>query len=240
MSLDPALVQALTEQVLPEGVAVAARDPAGIPDATDLLETDAVKGAIPARVAEFHAGRAAARAAMVALGMPPRPVPMGPDRAPVWPKGVTGSISHSSTACVAALGLSTQWGGIGVDVEEATPLDPLLISEVCTPSEQAWLGLQPEAERRLMAKLVFSIKEAAYKAQYPLTRALFGFDALEVTVDRDNTCFEARFVWPQAQIAAGSIVTGNFAHAAGLIVCAVALGPSDVAVLEGKRGKSST
>lgn len=231
MRADPALVQALTQQVVPDGMAVVARDPGLIPDATDPTEANAVSGAVPARVAEFHAGRAAARAAMVALGLPPRPVPMGPDRAPLWPEGATGSISHSATACVAVVGDAQRWGGIGVDLEEATALDDTLVAEICTTAEIAWLDRQPEAERGLMAKLIFSAKEAAYKAQYPLTRQVFGFDALEVEIDRAATTFLARFVQPQGAIVAGKTLAGNFAHAAGLIVCAVAQDHKDVAQL---------
>jgi len=233
---DPALVQALTEQVVPEGLRVVARDPLQIADARDPVEGDAVKGAVPARVAEFHAGRAAARAAMVAIGLPPRPIPMGPDRAPIWPAGARGSISHSATACVAVVGPADRWGSIGVDLEEATPLEQNLIAEICSKPEQAWLQTQPGSERGLMAKLIFSAKEAAYKAQYPLSYEMFGFDALEVTIDRAKTTFCARFVTPQGAIASGKSMVGNFAHAAGLIVCAVVLTPSDVAVLLDKGG----
>jgi len=237
VSADPALVAALAEMVLPAGIAVAARNPRAIPhaadpDAADRSEADrsealAIQGAVPARQAEFHAGRAAARAAMVALSLPPRPVPMGPDRAPLWPAGVTGSISHSATACVAALGHARDWAGIGVDIEEDSPLEPLLVAEICTRAERVWLGTQPGPERGLMAKLVFSAKEAAYKAQYPITGQLFGFDALEVRIDRVQTVFEARFLTAQGRFAVGTVLSGSYVHAAGLIVTGVALGQSD-------------
>lgn len=143
MSSDLALVAALAREILPENVAVAARDPRMLPVTTDPSEGVAVERAVPARVAEYHAGRAAARAAMVTLGLPPRPIPMGPDRAPIWPSGLTGSISHTARSCVAAVGMSDDWAGIGVDLEEATALDPLLVGEVCTVPEQTWLGQQP-------------------------------------------------------------------------------------------------
>ena len=227
MSADPALVAALTESVLPQGIAVAARDPRAIPDAADPSEALAVQGAVPRRLAEFHAGRAAARAAMVALSFPPRPVPMGPDRAPVWPVGLTGSISHSATACVAALGFAQDWVGIGVDIEEDSPLAPMLVAEICTRTERVWLGTQPEAARGLMAKLIFSAKEATYKAQYPLTGKLFGFDALEVRIDRAQTVFEAEFLTAQGCFAVGTVLAGSYVHAAGLLVTAVALAQDD-------------
>lgn len=236
MTLDPALVQALTVSVLPQGLAVVARDPRNLPTAVDPAEQGAVAHAVPARVAEFHAGRAAARAAMVQLSLPPRPVPMGPDRAPLWPAGVTGSISHSATACVAVLGHSHDWAGIGVDLEEATRLDPDLVPQICTLAEQSWLRAQPEVDRGVMAKLLFSIKEAAYKAQYPLTQNLFGFDGFEVQVDRARSQFSAKFRMQQGGFDEGTMLAGNFAHAAGLLVTAVALDRPYMAQLLRVRG----
>lgn len=231
MRPDPALVAALVTEILPQGLAVAAGDPTVMPDCIDPDEDRAVRGAVPRRVVEFHAGRAAARAAMQVLGAPGQSILVAQDRAPVWPDGLTGSISHSSTACVAAVGKASDWRGIGVDLEEATALDPLLIGEVCTKAERRWLGQQPEAERGLMAKLIFSAKEAAYKAQYTQSRRLFGFDALEVSIDRHTSRFKAQFCAPQEPFAAGDFLHGSYAHAAGLLVTGVAIrhsGQADV------------
>lgn len=234
MNPDLELVKALTESVLPFGLAVAASDPRVMPRLTYPGEAEAIGRAVPRRLTEFHAGRAAARAAMALLEIPPAPIPMGPDRAPIWPEGVTGSISHTATACVAAVGLSDQWKGIGVDLEEATALDPLLVAEICTRAEQRWLGDQPAAERGLMAKLIFSAKEATYKAQYALSGRLFGFDALELAIDRSTSCFKACFQCEQGPFAAGTILAGSYVHAAGLLVTGVALGQAEVVQLTGR------
>lgn len=231
MRPDPALVAALTESVLPDNVAVAARDPRLMPNTTDPSEGAAVERAVPKRVAEYHAGRAAARAAMVAMGLPPRPIPMGADRAPIWPEGLSGSISHTAQACVAVVGARDDWVGIGVDLEEATALDPLMVGEICTLSEQAWLGTQPADERGLMAKLIFSAKEAAYKAQYPLSGALFGFEMLELTIDRAESRFEAQFLQAQGPFSQGTILAGSYVHAAGLLVTAVVIKQSELEAL---------
>jgi 4'-phosphopantetheinyl transferase EntD len=124
--------------------------------------------------------------------------------------------------------LRDDWAGVGVDVEEATALDPLLVAEICTRSEQRWLGQQPPSERGLMAKLIFSAKEAAYKAQYPISRVVFGFDVLEITIDRDRTRFEAVFQSSQGSIPAGAVLVGSYAHAAGLLVTGVAIRQSEM------------
>lgn len=223
MNPDPALVAALAQSVLPPGLAVVARDPRLRPDTTDPSEEAAVRGAVPARVAEFHSGRAAARAAMIALGLPPRPVPMGPDRAPVWPDGVSGSISHMPAACVAVVGRADDWAGIGIDIEQATALDPVLIGEITTRAERLWLGTQLPTERGLMAKLIFSAKEAVYKAQYPLSGQLFGFDTLCLRIDRNTSRFEAEFLIAQGPFKVGTRLQGAYVHAAGVLLTGVAL-----------------
>ncbi len=223
MKPDPALVAALTREILPQGLGVAAGDPACMPSVVDPSEARVISAAVECRKIEFHAGRAAAHAAMTALDMPSQPVLMADDRAPIWPEGITGSISHSQTACVAAVGTTSEWAGIGVDLEEAAPLDPLLIVEVCTKAERQWLGQQPVGERGLMAKLIFSAKEATYKAQYPVTGRLFGFEGVELSIDRKRSRFEACFRTTQGRFTAGEILHGRYAHAAGLLVTGVAI-----------------
>ncbi|KIN73199.1 4'-phosphopantetheinyl transferase family protein [Sulfitobacter guttiformis] len=228
MSLDPALVCALTRSVLPTGLGVAARDPTVMPDDVDKTEAAALAQAVDHRKCEFHAGRSAARAAMTSLSVAIQSVEMAADRSPVWPAGITGSISHSKTACVAAVGMSADWAGIGVDLEEATPLDPLSVAVVCTRAERVWLGLQPASERGLMAKLIFSAKEATYKAQYNVSGRLFGFEVLELEIDRSDNRFKAYFRCDQGPFAAGTVLHGSYAHAVGLLVTGVAIRHSDL------------
>jgi len=223
-----ALAADLTTSVFPSGIAVAARDPRLLPDAADPTEDGAVRGAVPRRRAEFHAGRAAARAAMVTLGLPPLPVPSDVDRTPIWPDGIVGSISHCKSVCVAVLGHSGKWASLGVDLEEDTDLAADLIDLVCVKAEQTWLATLDTRRRGLMAKLIFCAKEATYKAQYPLTGALFGFDHLEVNIDVAEAQFTARFLAPAGDIPAGTLVRGRYAHAAGVLVTGVALAHSDV------------
>ncbi len=177
---------------------------------------EALPNAVPARLREYSAGRHAARAAMADLGAPPTPLPMGEDRAPLWPAGVTGSITHCRTACLAAVRRGP--GGIGLDLEEATPLPPDLWDTVLLPPEADWARAQPDPG--LAAKLVFSAKEAAYKAQYAESRALFGFDRLALTVT--DTAFTARFTAATPPFAEGHILAGRWALAEGLILTAVA------------------
>lgn len=171
--------------LLGPAVGVGVADPR---DATDDLwpqERGAVLRALPQRHHEFAAGRRAARLAMAQLGLQATAIPQGKQRAPVWPVGLTGSIAHCDTACIAAI--SRTHRSMGIDIEPDTPLDTDLIPIICSPREQEWLHSLPATLRGTSAKRIFCAKEAAYKAQFPLTGQVIGFTALEVTLARDNT-----------------------------------------------------
>ena len=200
----PDLAAALRD-LLPEGVAL------GLPGTGDLPLEDPGP-AVPTRRAEFAAGRAAARAAMAALGLPPAPIPMGEDRAPVWPAGVTGSISHCAGACLAVAGLTERWGGLGVDVEPLAPLDPSLWPVILTPTE---------GQGGLLALRSFVAKEAAYKAQYPLSRTVFDFHTLRL--DWQGDAFTTRFTRPVAPFRLGAVLEGRLMQADGFLAAFVAV-----------------
>ena len=173
------LRQALRTVRFPEGLGWAVREATGDLDALFAEERVAVSKAIPARIAEFVGGRRAARAAMAQLGLPACAIPARSDRAPHWPEGVLGSISHAGPVCLAVVGRRADWAMIGIDLEPDRPMAAELVPEIAAPDELAALAPLP---RTLAATRIFSAKEAAYKAQYPVTRALFGFDAMQANL----------------------------------------------------------
>lgn len=167
----------------------------------------------PARRAEFAAGRAAARRAMERLGLPPRAVPMGSDRAPVWPQELHGSISHDDGLAVAAL--CPRGPDLGLDLSAAAPLESALWPEIALPGEIEATALEPG----LAARLVFGAKEAAYKAQYPRSRALLGFDAMRVQVMGEGLA--ARLLRPAGPYAAGTVFHGGWEICSGRLIVVV-------------------
>tara|TARA_R110002049_G_scaffold23781_7_gene84821 strand:+ start:33244 stop:33924 length:681 start_codon:yes stop_codon:yes gene_type:complete len=189
----------------------------------DLLPGEAavIAQAVPGRRAEFRAGRAAARQAMVALGGAPQAVLAAPDRAPIWPAGLVGSISHNADYCIAVLALAQDAAALGIDIEDDSPLPRDLVHEVCVANERARIA-GPDAAH--LAKRIFCAKEATYKAQYPLTGLLFGFDQIEVTLGGDAGSFTARFVKPTGRFAVGDCLPGRIAQVAGHLVTGVAIG----------------
>ncbi|MFA8441782.1 4'-phosphopantetheinyl transferase [Yoonia sp.] len=176
-------IRAALRKMLGPNAGIGVTDPA-VPSDLWPEETSAMSRAIPKRRTEFAAGRKAARIAMAELDLPPIAIPQGADRAPIWPKGISGSISHCAQCCIAVVAQTAHYPTIGIDVEAADPLDNDLIPVVCTPAEQVWLRDAPDFG--LAAKMIFSAKEAVYKAQYPLTGKIIGFDAVSLIIDEDR------------------------------------------------------
>ncbi len=195
-----------------------------------LLAEEALQtgGMSPRRLAEFCAGRHCARQALRSLGVGTQPVLRGADRAPLWPRGVTGSITHASAGdagwAAAAVAHSADVRALGLDAELDVPLDEDLLSIVLTPPERARLTQVTDAERALLGKLAFSAKEAFYKCQYTLTREILEFTDVLVEVDLPASRFQATFLRAAGTFAAGSHLDGRFERQRGLVVTAVELG----------------
>lgn len=145
-----------------------------------------------------------------------------------------GSITHTETWCAAAVGPAGRFRSIGLDAEPAAPLDGELWATVLTPEERQWLAHRPPRHRGTLARLLFSAKEAAFKCQYPITRALLDFEAFAVEIEGfpfgaaetcrcDAPAFRARLRTHVAPFAAGAVLPGRFVAAEGLLITAVAL-----------------
>ncbi|QYK42460.1 MAG: 4'-phosphopantetheinyl transferase superfamily protein [Paracoccaceae bacterium] len=175
-----------------------------------LMPGETLPGATPGRLREFAAGRAAFRAALSDAGLPAMALPMAPDRSPVWPPGLALSISHDGACALAAVLPGAR--GLGIDLEPDMPLPPDLAALVLTASEQA---------RGSVARVAFAAKEAAYKALFPTTRRVIGFDAMEIDIDGPNLC--ARLAADCPPFAAGHALRGGLAQAEGRILAAFVL-----------------
>ncbi len=138
-----------------------------------------VAHAVPSRRAEFAAGRAAARVALQRLGLEAVIIPSQDDRSPLWPAGHVGSLSHCEGFCAAVATTTRYAAGLGFDAEPAQPLPEDVAAMVCSRSDSSLTGPELRAHP-LWPTLVFSAKEAAYKCQYPLSKAVLGFEAAAV------------------------------------------------------------
>lgn len=143
------------------------------------------------RQQQFSAGRACARAAMQAIGASAGPLltrqrergsRSAALRSPSWPAGVRGSISHTRQWCGAVAARAddpaARGGAIGLDGEDRGRVHEGLWSRLFTPPEIE--HLDQLTDPTLSATVMFSVKEALYKAQFPVTESWVGFEDVRV------------------------------------------------------------
>ena len=154
---------------------------------TDLFAEEAAYAAsvVHTRALEFATGRKVARAALRRIGVADCEIPRR-GRLPVWPPSAVGSIAHTRTLAAALVGPATGHDGLGIDIEATTAVSGQVAERVLTPAERDWL---PAPEWRTM---VFSGKEAIYKAVNPLTGEFLGFSDVELEIDPEAGEFRAR------------------------------------------------
>lgn len=157
-------------------------------------EEKAVANAVEARRREFAAGRACSREALADLGEPGGVLPRAEDGRPMWPEGVTGSIAHTRSHCVAVAARQAEVRAVGVDLEISETLEQPLWRRICTPREHAWVLEHTSSERLrgILVTLLFSSKEAVYKCVYPEIRRFLDFDDVEIQLDPVTGRFSPR------------------------------------------------
>lgn len=190
-------VKAALERLLGPHVGIGVTDPRASPADLWPEEAAALSRAVPKRLAEYAAGRRAARQAMGELGLPAAAILNANDRAPIWPEGLSGSIAHCDDCCIAAVAKESTYRALGIDLEPAKPLDADLIPTICSQTEQDWAAGQ--ADPGLAAMTIFCAKEAIYKAQYPLTGQVIGYDAVTVRLARGKFVIGAHPTLPDMQ-----------------------------------------
>lgn len=170
--------------------AIAASKPRLVLDALYPGEREFLAGAVAKRQAEFGTARVCARDALAQLGEPAIDLTPYPDRSPRWPAGVVGSISHVAECCAVAATNDPSVLACGIDVEGTVPLPRELEALVCTAREQAWLSGRAGADRGVLGKVLFSAKEAVFKCQFPMNRAMLEFKEVELELDCDGGGFD--------------------------------------------------
>jgi 4'-phosphopantetheinyl transferase EntD len=151
-----------------------------------------VAQAVEKRRLEFAGGRRCAREALVTLGGPGAALAIGEDRAPAWPAGFVGSITHTRGYCGAVASPTSTFVGIGVDAEMRRRLRRELERRICTDAELRWLDGMDERQRADMATVLFSAKEAFYKCQFCVTRTWLGFHDARLDVGQGTFRVEVR------------------------------------------------
>ncbi len=183
-----------------------------------------IRQAVPKRQREFTAGRNCARLAMQQLGIAPvPPVRVGAQREPLFPAGLSGTLTHTHDYCAAAVLRQGEILSIGIDAEVNDPLGDDIARLVLLPAEQAMV--QAVAVPGLCAgKLVFSIKEAFYKAYFQVAGRYLDFLDACVSLAPEEGSFTLQVVRADVPAPfAGSTWRGRYAFDAQRVYSAVAI-----------------
>ena len=154
------------------------------------------------RKAEFLAGRVCAQKCLLDLNFTNTVIEVGKNRAPIWPHGIVGSITHTSNTAVSVAALFRNYEAIGIDLEE------IISSKIAEEINYQILGKEENqifsnnthiVEYSRFLTLVFSAKESIFKALHATVKNYFDFKHFQlkhlspsklVFVLKENLCQE--------------------------------------------------
>lgn len=136
-----------------------------------------MKNANIKRKAEYLAGRICAKKALNQLDISTIPISQ-PDRSPLWPENISGSITHSHHIAASAVVNIQDWLTIGLDIEQlmSEERSTKLSSHIVDEQE---LSIMKD-DIAVFITLAFSIKESLFKALFPITKKYFYFHDAEI------------------------------------------------------------
>jgi enterobactin synthetase component D len=175
-----------------------------------------LRDAVPKRQAEFLAGRSCARIALT-ICAPEHAcfdVRRSPDRAPIWPHGVVGSITHTGDYAAAAVARASKIQAIGLDSEEwMHPQTSAEVGKTIASADEVRLTAEAlRLDTHCALTLLFSVKESLFKSVYPFSRRYFDFLAVAaISVDAvPRTCMLRLAIDLTPELRAGTLFEGRF------------------------------
>jgi len=217
------MVPVLAELLPPAVVAVEAYDDAA---AVELFpeEQAFVARAVDKRRREFTTVRGCARQALAHLGYQPVPILPGERGAPQWPAGIVGTMTHCEGYRACALALDRDVRTLGLDAEPDEPLPEGVLEAIALTEELAMLrDLDARVAGVHWDRLLFSAKEAVYKAWFPLAGKWLDFSEARIAFDPDAGTFEATLLVPGPQTPEGPLAgfSGRWLSRRGLLLASI-------------------
>lgn len=176
--------------LLPDSIVLEASE-GNIAPALFPAEVEATSDWAAHRRAQFAAGRACARSALQRLGHAPTPILFDEAGVPVWPQGAVGSISHKRHHCVAAMASSSQFVGLGIDLEVDAEdrSEAEILRRVCSTAAERAQAPSLGNKTKSPGTLFLAAKEAFFKCRFAVTHAHLDWADIEVTFG--DTSFRA-------------------------------------------------
>ena len=134
------------------------------------------------RLIDFSTGRFCARKALLELGIEDVSILIGKDKGPIWPVGIVGSISHCDSLAGVIVAKKSEHISLGLDIEEIGRVTSDLFDLVFTEEEKSYLSSFTGRKLEEQSTLIFSIKEAFYKYQHPITKTFMDFLEVQVSL----------------------------------------------------------
>jgi enterobactin synthetase component D / holo-[acyl-carrier protein] synthase len=178
-------------------------------------ERRALRRAVAARRAEFAAGRRCAKCALADLGRTTDAIPVGAARAPVWPPGVVGSITHTAAWAIAAVAPATVCQAVGIDLQGTHTVEPDLAAMLVADQE---MDIVNGVDDGLTVAL--AAKEALGKGLFTLTQMRMKLQDLQIVWQSDEA---SSLVIQVDSIKAGWNAAVSIARWRGHVLASVAL-----------------
>ena len=134
---------------------------------------------------DFVRGRYCAKRALEKLGFSAAQISLLrlPDGQVSWPEGIVGSISHAPGLAGAVVAKKIDCQSIGLDIELANRVQKSIWNRLFTAKEREFLDSFPANQQQEKATEIFSLKEAFYKFQWPITKTFLGMRDVEWNED---------------------------------------------------------
>lgn len=157
------------------------------------LPTNSQKWA-PKRKRDYLAGRFCAKKCLSTFDLESFEIASNEDRSPIWPRGYCGSITHTKTYACAVVASLDVYRSVGIDSEQIMKESTFdrVKRQIATDTELDIVS-QVSKQPRIALTIIFSAKEAVFKAVYPLVKKHFYFEAFEIT-DITDSYVLGRFV----------------------------------------------
>lgn len=143
---------------------------------------------------EHSLGRRCAVDALASIGVEAGTIESGKSGEPIWPAETVGSISHSKGHCFTAVAKAIDFQSIGVDIEHFNRIKLRSIDRITHRLESETVGSDLN-----LATLLFSLKEAFYKAQFPLYQTQLNFKDIALKLIPESQ--SAELIWTTPNLA---------------------------------------
>jgi 4'-phosphopantetheinyl transferase EntD len=211
------------ENLFPPRVAAVSADAASLWQAALHPDEEAlIARAAPARQREFAVGRACAREALARLGIQVAAITRTELRAPAWPAGATGSITHCRAYCAAVAAPSAEFAALGIDAERTGRVTARILERVTTRDERAAFPAAPRVQdSEHWRTLVWCAKESSLKCLASATGRMPA--PSEIAIELAPGRFTTRLLSPQLSDTGLGELYGRTARLDDLVLAGVTI-----------------